>query len=190
MKKQISCIGAGRAEIQEAYSWASNKSRLISILEQGHQETSLSKDEMETLCTWIDLNGVYYPEYESAYPDNPAGRSPISAEELNKLGKICAVDFSKLNGFTRTLGPQISFERPALSPCLASLKAGSKKYLEALDIIQKGQKQLELQARADMNDFVPCKEHQVQLEKYQQQKMIEEENNRALAEGRLIYDNE
>ncbi len=188
MKKQLSCIGGGPAEIQEAYSWGSNKSRLISILEQGHQETNLSKDEMEVLCTWIDLNGVYYPEYESAYPDNPGGRSPISAEQLNKLGKLCAVDFSKLNGFTRTLGPQISFERPELSPCLASLKVGSKKYLEALEIIMKGQRQLELRARADMNDFVPCEEHQAQLEKYQQQLLIEEENNRALTEGRLIYD--
>ena len=188
LKKQVSCIGGGPAEIQEAYSWGSNQSKLINVLEQGHHEISLSKDEMEILFTWIDLNGVYYPEYESAYPDNPGGRSPLSAEQLNRLGKLTGVDFSKLNGYERTLGPQISFERPELSPCLASLKVGKPDYLEALEIIRTGQRQLDMQARADMDDFVPCEEHQAQLQKYQHQLLIEEENNRALTEGRLVYD--
>ena len=109
LKKQIYTVGGGPAEIQEAYSWGSHKSNLINVLEKGHKNVSLLNEEMETLYTWIDLNGIYYPAYESAYPNNPAGRSPLTVEELQILSELTNVNFNKLADYRREIGPQISF---------------------------------------------------------------------------------
>ncbi len=187
VKKMIRCIGGGPAQLQQAYTWGSHKSPLIKVLEDGHQQTALSKEEMETLYTWIDLNGIYYDSYESAYPANPAGRSPLTAEELERLSKLTGTDFGKLSGFTRTLGPQISFERPELSPCLSGLKQ-PEAYQDALQLIRAGQQRLLAMPRADMEGFVPCEEHRVQLAKYRERKQQEEENSRAIIEGRRYYE--
>lgn len=187
VKKQISCIGGGPAEIQQAYSWGSHSSSLIEVLEEGHHDVELSEDEMEILYTWIDLNGVYYPQYESAYPNNPAGRSPLSFDQLERLEQLTNVPFGKLKGFNRILGPQISFERPELSPCLTSIK-GKKNRQEALEIIRSGQEQLARLPRADMDGFVPCEEHLTQLQKYAGQRQMEKENNLAVSEDRIRFE--
>jgi hypothetical protein len=142
---------------------------------------------MQSLYTWIDLNGVYYPQYESAYPDHPAGRSPLSSVELERLGTITGIDFATLNGFQRKLGPQISFERPELSPCLSKLKS-KKSYDEALEIIRMGQKRLRETPRADMNGFVPCEQHLVQLKKYEALSELAAKNRKALREGEKHYE--
>lgn len=189
VKKQVSCIGGGPAELQEAYSWGSHSSKLIQVLEEGHNGIQLSEDEMEILYTWIDLNGVYYPQYESAYPDNPAGRSPLTFDQLKRLEELTGIPFGKLNIYKRELGPQIAFERPELSPCLNSVKR-KKAYQEALEIIKSGQLQLANMPRADMEGFVPVEEHQVQIQKYIQRSLIEKENNRAVSEGRTRADTE
>ena len=187
-KKQINCVGGGPAEIQQAYSWGSHASKLVEIMEKGHHADQITGEEMETIYTWIDLNGVYYPEYESAYPDNPAGRSPLTFDQLDRLGELTGVDFNKLANYTRTLGPQISFERPELSPCLDSIRVHEAVFSEALEIIKTGQKQLSEVPRADMAGFVPSGEHRMQLEKYMQRLKVEKENNRAASEGRTLFD--
>jgi hypothetical protein len=187
VKKLIQCIGGGPAQLQPAYAWGSHKSKLIAVLEAGHHDISLSQEEMETLYTWIDLNGVYYQHYESAYPGNPAGRSPLTVEELDRLGMLTGVDFSKLAGFGRTLGPQISFERPELSPCLTGVRK-QKHLSEALEIILRGQQRLQEVPRADMAGFVPCEQHREQLDKYNLRMEQEEENRRAISEGREYYE--
>jgi hypothetical protein len=188
LKKQIASVGGGPAEIQQAYSWGSHASNLIKVLESGHHNVTLSKEEMETLYTWIDLNGVYYPEYESAYPNNPAGRSPLTAKQLNRLGEITGVNFAKLSDHNRKSGPQISFERPELSPCLKNIQLGGADYLEALAIIETGKRQLENLPRADMEGFQPCEEQQLKLKKYMNRLKIEKENNKAISEGKTVYD--
>jgi len=187
VKKQIQCIGGGPSQLQAAYSWGSHRSQLIKVLEAGHQDVTLSREEMETLYTWIDLNGIYYEHYESAYPSNPAGRSPLTSEELDRLGKLTGINFSNLAGFNRTLGPQISFKRPELSPCLASIKR-KMPHGEALEIIRRGQQRLQEIPRADMHGFVPGEQHQAQLDKYNERLQIEEENKRAISEGKVFYD--
>jgi hypothetical protein len=187
VKNQVACIGGGPATLQQAYSWGSHRSPLIQVLENGHHDVSLSKEEMETLCTWIDLNGVYYSQYESAYPYHPAGRSPLSQEELDRLGKITGVNFGKLAGHARQLGPQISFERPELSPCLSGVK-GKKQYKEALEIIRKGRDQLATMPRADMQNFIPCEEHRLQLARYHERQKEEEANNKAISEGEVRFE--
>ena len=187
VKKQVACIGGGPAELQQAYAWGSHPSKLIQVLEGGHQDISLSEEEMESLITWIDLNGVYYSQYESAYPENPAGRSPLSFEQLDRLGQLTGVDFGKLAGYNRILGPQISFERPELSPCLSGIKR-KKSYREALGIIQSGQRMLVEMPRADMEGFVPCEEHQIQLLKYKERLLEEKENKKAISEGKARFE--
>jgi hypothetical protein len=148
----------------------------------------MPKKEMETIYTWIDLNGIYYPEYESAYPHNPAGRSPLTFDELKKLGELTGVDFGKLSGHQRKMGPQIAFERPEKSPCLKNVQQNEAVYQEALAIINKGRQRLLETPRADMEGFVPCEEHQAQLKKYMNRLMVEKENNKAVSEGKLIFD--
>ncbi len=187
VKGQVACIGGGPATLQPAYSWGSHRSNLIKVLENGHQNVSLTTEEMETLYTWIDLNGVYYSQYESAYPDHPAGRSPLSQEHLDRLGKLTGINFGELAGFSRSLGPQISFERPELSPCLSKVK-GKKKYREALEIIESGKRQLAENPRADMKGFIPCEAHRIQLAKYRERWQEEKENNKAISEGKVRYE--
>ncbi len=188
LKKQITGVGGGPSNIMQAKSWGSHASNIVTVIEKGHHDVSLSKDEMEALYTWIDLNGIYYPFYESAYPNNPAGRSPITSKELNRLGKLCGVEFGKLAGHSRKLGPQITFERPALSPCLQNIKKKKAAYTEALAIIQKGKERLQETPRADMAGFKPCEEQQEQLNKYINRLQIEQKNNQAITDGKLNYD--
>ena len=189
LKKQLASVGGGPAEIQQAYSWGAHASNLVKVIEDGHHKVSLSKEEMEAIYTWIDLNGIYYPEYESAYPDNPAGRSPLTFDELKKLGELTGVNFKPLADHNRKLGPQISFERPELSPCLINIQMNGATYLAALEIIKKGNQRLAQTPRADMEGFEPCEEQQIQLKKYINRLEVEKKNNKAVSEGKLVYDN-
>lgn len=167
VKKMITVVGGGPSDIQQALSWGSHPSQLIRTLEKGHQKLQLSPEELQTLTTWIDLNGVYYPEYESAYPDNPAGRSPINHEELIELGQLCGIDFMKLKDANRTQGPQISFDRPELSPCLQNIKNPAD-YQRAIQILKTGWQRLQETPRCDMPGFVPSELHLRMLDKYEQ----------------------
>lgn len=54
---------------RQPYTYGSNASRLVRLLDQGHHGVQLSDAEWLRLVTWIDANGVYYDRYESAYPD-------------------------------------------------------------------------------------------------------------------------
>ena len=189
MKKAIAPIGAGPSKIQEAYSWGSHASKMIKMLNNGHANVKLSTEEMERLTTWIDLNAVYYPDFISAYPDNPVGRSPISQDDLNHLGKLTSVNFNGLNGHYRNLGPQISFDRPEMSPCLNKIKnKKSKEYKEALAIITKGKEKLNNTPRLDMDGFKPSPTDQKRLDKYMERQKEEMRNREAILEGKKHYD--
>ncbi|WP_430931238.1 hypothetical protein [Saccharicrinis sp. 156] len=189
MKKVIAPVGAGPSEIQQAYSWGSHPSKMIKMIKNGHAGVKLSREEMERLTTWIDLNAVYYPDFISAYPDNPVGRSPISQNDLNRLGQLTQVDFNTLRGHRRGLGPQISFERPEKSPCLANIKnKNSKEYKEALAILAKGKEELENIPRLDMDGFIPSSTDQIRLDKYIYRQKEEKKSREAIREGKKHYD--
>jgi len=191
LKKVIKPIGAGPAEIQEAYSWGSHPSKLIQMLQKGHEKVTLSEEEMERLITWIDLNAVYYPDFISAYPNNTAGRSPISQQDLNQLGKLTNTNFGALGGMHRKLRAQITFERPALSPCLKNIKnKNSNEYKEALSIITKGKTQLAQTPRLDMNGFIPSETDKKRIDKYMYRQKEEQRNRAAIQEGEKHYDPE
>ncbi|UCG46591.1 MAG: hypothetical protein JSU94_13915 [Phycisphaerales bacterium] len=188
-KKYIKPIGAGPHEIQQAYSWGSHESRLIGILLDGHEEVKLSKEELQTIAAWIDINGPYYPFYESAYPDNLAGRSPLDDNQLRRLTELTGVQFARLAGHSANAGPQISFDRPELSPCIQKLKdSNDVRYVEALAIIQAGGRMLHERPRADMAGFVPCPLDRRRLEMYAARQQAESRNRRAIRRGGKLYE--
>jgi len=159
-------IGAGPAAIQGAYTWGSHKSKLTEIIDGNHKGVKLSQKEKRTLYTWMDLNGVYYPVYESAFDNAMAGRSPLTYEEMEELGQLVGVNLWSLNGHTRKMTAQISFDRPEKSPCLNNIE-GDQERKRAIELIKIGRKRLKETPRGDIeNDVVPCDRNRVQLEKY------------------------
>jgi hypothetical protein len=189
----ITCIGGGTHKLQNAYAWGAHASKIVKVIRQGHPKVkgrkdvklNLSKEDFDRIVTWIDINGPYYPEYESAYPNNPAGRCPLDKAQLGKLGKLTGARFVTSH---RGKGPQIAFERPELSPCLQKLQKDSPKYKEALAIIQAGRDMLKKTPRADMDGFKPCPEHARRLAKYHRLSAQEAANRKAILTGRKHYD--
>ena len=174
-------VGAGPAPIQQAYSWGSHASRLVSALDDAnHSGVILNEEEYDRIVTWIDLNAPYYPDYTSAYPNNAAGRSPLSGGQLNSLSSLTGFNFGQKRS------PALSFDRPEKSLCLQSL-SGSV-YEQALAIIVTGKSNLTMNPRADMPGHVPCAADQVRLEKYDMRKAIENLNRQAIREGWKNYD--
>jgi len=188
-KKYINAIGAGPYETQPAYSWGSHASKIIEVILAGHYDIKLSKNEFETIATWIDLNGVYYPRYDTAYPDNLTGRSPLNNEQIERLSVLTGIPFVKLAAHNNNSGPQISFDRPGLSPCLAKIKdTSSPEYIEALAIICAGSRMLEERPRADMPGFEACTIDQQRQQEYVARQQIELRNRQAINKGQKLYD--
>ncbi len=187
LKKIVNCIGGGPSDIQNARSWGSNASRLTEVLEKGHANTKLTQDEKERIYAWIDINGVYYPEYESAYPDNHAGRSPLTNEEMQRIEELSGIQFKDLAVFTRKLGPQLSFERPELSPLLENVQSKEARK-EIIAILAEGNKRFDLTPRADMPGFVPCELHQDKLRMYNEKRVERFSIYDMIAKGEKVYE--
>jgi len=185
-KQAIHAIGAGPAAIQEAYSWGSHASKVVSQIKSGHNEVELTREEWERVVTWIDLNAVYYPIYESAYPNSPCGRSPISFEERDRLQKLTQINISNNHGSRQEA--LVYFDRPEMSPILAKMNKEGAEYKEALAIIQSGKERLLSKPRADMEGFTPSEEHQKALDKYEERAAWEAKVYEAVREGKKVYD--
>jgi hypothetical protein len=188
-KKYITAIGAGPSEIQKAYSWGSHASKLVKLLRDGHEDVKLTDAEFETIVTWIDLNAPYYLRYDCAYPDNLTGRSPLNNQQIKRLSELTKVPFTRIAAHNSNLGPQVSFDRPHLSPCLQKLKdAKGPEYLEALAIIDAGSQMLKKRPRADMPGFQACPIDQRRQQQYIARQQIELNNRRSIQEGIKLYD--
>ena len=188
-KGYVGAIGAGPAGIQEARAWGSHASRLVRVLREGHEGVELSPEELDRIVTWIDLNAPYYPDYACAYPDNLGGRSPLDEGQTRRLAELTGVPFSKLADHRGNRGPQLSFDRPELSPCLIPLRdAEPGGHAEALTILLAGQSELRGRPRADMPGFRACEADRRRLEKYAHRQRVELENRAAAAEGRKRYE--
>ena len=205
-KKRIKCVGGGPAGIQQAYSWGSHPSLLSRIhrpmtpeqiagldartkdLREKHKDVKLGKEDLDRINTWLDINAPYYPDYVTAYPGNTgeSGRSPISGRDLSRLSHLTGVHSLKQNG--RKVGPQISFERPKLSPCLDKLDKNSDQYREALAIIEAGTDRLKKTPRCDMIGFVACETDRRRLDRYAWQRNVEKQFRAAISEGKKLYD--
>ena len=188
-KKYIKAIGAGPSDIQQPYSWGSHSSKLVEVIRKGHYDIKLSRDEFERIVTWIDLNGPYYPRYDCAYPNNLAGRCPLDNEQLKRLTELTGVPFANLAAHNQNTGPQVSFDRPCLSPCLANFEDTSNPgYIEALAIIEAGKQMLQQRPRADMPGFEACALDQQRQRNYTTRQQAEARNRRAIHNGRKLYD--
>ena len=185
-KKLITTVGGGPSQIQPAYSWGSHQSTLIKVLEKGHYDVKLSKEEMDRLISWVDLNAPYYPDYDSAYPNNSTGRSPLKAKQLKRLSQLTGAKF--IGNHRKNTGPQVSFERPELSPCLQKMDTKSAEYKEALALICAGRDTLKKNPRADMPGFVPGAYARKRIAFYKEREKREALIRKAIREGRKVYD--
>jgi hypothetical protein len=183
----ITVAGGGRAAIYPAKSWGSHASKLTKQL-NGHSGTHLTDAEKQTIYTWLDLNGVYYPTYACAYPENPAGRSPLTTQQYNRLTELCGLNPKLGLKWNSHPGAQISFDRPEISPCLQHLKTGSADYREALALIQCGAEALKKTPRADMPGFVPSEQDQLRTKRYESSRQIEADFREAVRTGGKLYD--
>jgi hypothetical protein len=192
-KGYVRCVGGGPAEVQQAYSWGSHASKLAQVLHHpdfaGHETVALNDEELERIITWLDLNAVYYPTYSCAYPDSRTGRCPLNNRQLARLSELTGVNFNGQMSYNGNRGPQVSFDRPELSPCLAQFAdKQDPRYKEALSIIANGQAMLEKRPRADMPGFLPCDVDQRREEKYTIRREVELRNREAIRDGRKVYD--
>ncbi len=190
--KKLKLIGGGPAAIQPPKSWGSHASPLTSIIEnknKNHPKVTLDAEEKEILYSWMDVNGVYYPVYESAFDDTLAGRSPLNHAEIARLAQLTGVNLNHLNGHRRQHMAQISFERPEKSPMLASLKAGTAEYKEAIAIIEQGAARLKTTPRGDIEaELIPHPRLKKQLENYAARLQEQEVFNKALKNNTKAYD--
>ncbi|MHC4627744.1 MAG: HzsA-related protein [Planctomycetota bacterium] len=188
-RKYIRAIGAGPSDVQEATSWGSHASELIRVIRSGHFGVELSQDDFERIVTWIDLNAPYYPRYDCAYPDNLTGRCPLDNKQIKRLTELTGVPFARLATHNRKAGPQVSFDRPRLSPCLARFEdRNCPEYLEAVAIIEAGREMLAKRPRADMPGFEACPTDQRRQRDYAMRQQVEMSSRRAISEGRELYD--
>jgi hypothetical protein len=186
--KVIKCVGAGPAEIQEAYTWGSHLSKLIQVLKKGHNDVKLSEEEMNRLITWVDINAPYYPRYECAYPNNSGGRSPLTDAEINTLAGWTGVKVSNNHGSRQR--SQISFTRPEKSRMLEKMDASSENYKKAVELIREGGKRLAEKPDADSLNFKPCEQDMARELRYQERLIIERNIYEAIRTGKKIYDSD
>lgn len=186
-KHLVTLAGAGEAETKAAKSWGSHASELTKFLE-GHYEVTLTDSEKFRIYTWLDLNGVYYPTYDCAYPANPTGRSPLTSPQLERLAQLCGLDIKKMLRWNSHPGAMVSFDRPDKSPCLQSLATDSAEYREALALIQTGSANLKKTPRADMPGFKPSEAVLKRIERYEELRRAEAAFRKALREGDKLYD--
>lgn len=180
-KGYTGAIGAGPAQTQPAYSWGSHASKLIETIRKGHHEVRLTAQELTHLATWVDINAVYYPTYASAYADNLSGRCPLTNQELKRLTELTGVPFTKLARHNSNRGPQVTYDRPDLSPCLRSFtNHADPNYVEALALIQTGRDRLMQQSRADMPGFQASPTDQWRLDRYAHRLRQEKARRRGL----------
>jgi hypothetical protein len=191
-KKYVGSIGAGPAEIQQAYSWGSHVSRLVKELRTptilDHKEVKLSAEELERIVTWVDVNGVYYSTYACAYPDSQTGRTPLTRAQFKRLSELTGWNLAQMQNYAHSKGPEVSFERPEWSPCIQHLDKATPQYQEALDIIKAGMVMLTQRPRADMLGFQPCEKDIQREAKYEQRRQIELRNREAIRNGQKMYD--
>ena len=194
-KRYVECVGAGPAEIQQAYSWGSHPSKLVRVLRAGHHDVNLSAEELDRIITWVDINAPYYPTYNCAYPESVSGRCPLTRPQLAQLCQLVGPPFnwgdegSAFNSFGSCPGIMVSFDRPELSPCLAVFKDKTDpKYVQALALIEAGKAMLGAHPEADRPGFVPCAEDQRREQKYAERRRVEQRNREAIRTGSKAYD--
>jgi len=166
-KELLKPVDDGPPEVLPAYAWGSHMSRLVDLLDAGHHGVRLEPGERAKIVEWIDLNTPYYPVYETAFPDRPYGRSPLTNEQVAELVKVTGDTASIVPKTmwarpdrTRVLGTGVNFTRPELSPCLKGVTGANR--ARALEIIRAGAASLREYGRPDM-DGAPAGRRETEL---------------------------
>jgi hypothetical protein len=191
-KLLVKAVDDGPAEALPPMAWGSHRSRLIDVLRSGHAVGAMhelplgarvTREEMDRIVTWVDLNAPYYGSYASDWPDNAFGRSPLDNTELARLSQLTGVAVGSQEAEMRA--SQVSFDRPALSPCLASLQAPGKQTAlrEAIRIIETGAARLRERPRADMKGHSPGPADSRALARYDRRAREQTEGWRAWLKG-------
>jgi hypothetical protein len=143
----IKAVNHGPPEVLPAYAWGSHRSRLIQVLQAGHQGVQLDRESFDRLVTWIDLNAVYYGTYACVRPANFGGRSPIDPAGIARLSELTG-----LNVTDEVRDSYVNLTRPELSLSLTAnlTHPDDPAYLEALGIIRRGAEELARRPRMDM----------------------------------------
>lgn len=53
-KPLVSAVGAGPVREIPPYSWGSHRSRLVDVLQEGHYDVKLDREDFERIVTWIE----------------------------------------------------------------------------------------------------------------------------------------
>jgi hypothetical protein len=194
-KGYTGAIGAGPAGHLPAKTWGSHTSPLIRLLKQGHppgkdtpKDLKLSEEEMDRIVTWIDINSPYYPTGYSARPEPPPGRNPLTRPQTGRFFRLTGLNGKLLGEASYYPGPQVSFDRPELSPCLQKI-TDSNARREVLTIIQAGKQSLEKLPRADMPGFsVLHRGDQIAKAHREKYAKIEQEVRAAIRNGSKVTD--
>jgi len=204
VKPLISTPGSGPTRTIAARTWGSCRSRLIDMLRAGHNDVKLSREELDRVATWIDLNAPYYPTHATNFPTHTFGRSPLDHKQLLRLGQVLLAGprgkpwgWNSVNRYSGerlaqlvcTKAMPINFTRPELSLCLQAFASpDSDGYREALALIRAGQAVLAKSPGADKPGFRPCEDHQKRLDYYAQRRAVEARNREAILQHRKVYD--
>ena len=185
-KRLVTVPGAGPAETMPPYAWGSHRSRLAEVLRKPpkqHQGLKLDAESFDRIVTWIDINAPYYASYASTYPGNLHGRSPLDNGQLGRLGKLTGQNLG-----SQSPVPRVTFNRPALSPCLTRIKdKASPQYQEALAIIEAGRRTLVATRREDMPDAKLVGVEAERQAKYERLARLEAEMRQAIVRGEKRY---
>ena len=152
-EKMVNFVGDGPPGVLPAYAWGSHRSKLVRVLKEEHHDVKLSKDEMERITSWIDVNAVYYGHYESFY----SGRNPLLAlpqgKEKMKLVLGGKKSLNEIKPWILDNGHLINFTRPEKSPCLDQIEDPAQREL-ALSYIQEANQLLTQRPRIDQINAV------------------------------------
>lgn len=212
-KKAISAIGAGPDAVVEANTWGAKHSKIVRMIRNGHSGVKMPESEFAILRAWIDLNAPYYSTEDSAYPQNPSGRSPLAFSEIQRIFELAAPEAEKIGYSKKEILEQkapfgvwknnviknriaarlyrfeiVSFDRPEMSPIFKAIPKGTPAYGEALEIIRQGARRLESKARADMECFAASEDAKSKNKRAAALRRLEESARKAIENGEKFFD--
>lgn len=212
-KKAISAIGAGPDAVVEANTWGAKHSKIVRMIRNGHSGVKMPESEFAVLRAWIDLNAPYYSTEDSAYPQNPSGRSPLAFAEIQRIFELAAPEAEKIGYSKKEILEQkapfgvwknnviknriaarlyrfeiVSFDRPEMSPIFKAIPKGTPAYGEALEIIRQGARRLDSKPRADMESFASSEDAKTKNKRAAALRRLEESARKAIENGEKFFD--